>query len=149
MSGRIQAAVDRLEIRPRDVVLEIGCGHGMAVDLICRRLGSGKVVAIDRSAKMIAAAKRRNKAHVAARLAEFHVVEMTKFDPGEQRFDAILALRVGIFHREPARAHALVKRWLRPGGRMVVEFDEPCTRTIRAKPGKRPAGCHRFAHQEA
>ena len=39
-------------------------------------------------------------------------------DLGERRFDAILAVRVGLFHREPERARALAERWLAPGGRL-------------------------------
>lgn len=74
---------------------------------------------------MIAAARLRNAAHVASGCAEFHVCEMESFDPGAVKFDAVLALRVGLFHRDPAKAHNLVKRWLKPGGRIVAEFDEP------------------------
>jgi SAM-dependent methyltransferase len=125
MSNRIETAIERLRVRPHDIVLEIGCGHGVAVDLICQRLKSGKVVAIDRSSKMIAAAKRRNRAHVKARLADFQAVELEKYDPKGQRFDAILALRIGIFHREPEKARELVNRWLKPGGRIIAEYDAP------------------------
>ena len=74
---------------------------------------------------MIAAAMRRNAVHVAAGRAEFHVCELLEFDPGNAKFDAVLALRVGFFHRHPREARALVARWLKPGGRVVAEFDEP------------------------
>jgi ubiquinone/menaquinone biosynthesis C-methylase UbiE len=125
MSTRIAAAVERMKLRPGDLVLEIGCGHGVAVDLICRRWPRGQVVAIDRSAKMIAAAIRRNAAHVENGRVEFHVADLVDFDPQGRRFDAILALRVGIFHREPQRAHDIIKRWLKPRARLVIEYDEP------------------------
>jgi ubiquinone/menaquinone biosynthesis C-methylase UbiE len=124
MSTRIAAAVERMKLQPDDVVLEIGCGHGVAVDLICQRLPSAKVVAIDRSPKMIAAALRRNAKHVESGRAEFHVADLVDFDPQGRRFDAILALRVGIFHREPEKARAMIKRWLKPRGRIVAEYDE-------------------------
>ena len=107
------------------MILEIGCGHGIAVDKICRQLIRGKVVAIDRSAKMVAAAKRRNAAHLAAGRAEFHVASLERFNPGRRRFDAVLALRVRLFPEEPERARALVSRWLKPDARIVAEFDEP------------------------
>ena len=125
MNDRIKAAVARLQIRPDYLILEVGCGHGIAVDLVCQRLTSGKVVAIDRSSKMISAALRRNARHVASGLAEFHVSEFENFDAGGRRFDAILALRVGIFHRAPAKARELVTKLLKPGGRIVAEYDEP------------------------
>lgn len=112
-------------MRPRDEILEIGCGHGVAADLICQRLARGRLVAIDRSPKMIAAARRRNAEHISAGIAEFHLAALEDFDPGAQRFDVVLAIRVGIFHREPERARSMVRRWLKPRGRIVAEFDEP------------------------
>lgn len=124
-NARIAAAVERIGLRPGDVVLEIGCGHGVAVDLICRRLTRGRVVAIDRSAKMIAAAERRNAVHRQGGRAEFQVADLAMFDPGPLRFDVILALRVRAFHVEPEKTRERVQRWLKPGGRIVAEYDEP------------------------
>jgi hypothetical protein len=43
----------------------------------------------------------------------------------DRRFDRIFAVRVGLFHREPARARALAARWLAPGGRLLSEYDAP------------------------
>jgi len=125
MSARLQAVIDRLGLRPEHRVLEIGCGHGVAATLVCARLTAGRLTAIDRSAKMIAAAERRNAAHVAAGTAEFLVAALEDADLGARRFDRIFAVRVGLFHREPDRARALAERWLAPGGRLLTEYDAP------------------------
>ena len=125
MSTRLETILDRMQIRPSNSILEIGCGHGIAADLICQRLSSGRLVAIDRSAKMIAAASRRNARHVTSGIAQFLVSEMEDFDPGDQRFDIVLAIRVGLFHREAERARSIVSRWLKPKGRIIVDYDEP------------------------
>jgi ubiquinone/menaquinone biosynthesis C-methylase UbiE len=125
VSERLRAIVERLDIRPDDRVLEIGCGHGLAATLVCERLDGGRLTAVDRSAKMIEAASRRNAAYVEAGIAEFLVAELEHLDLGDRRFDTIFAVRVGHFHRHPDRARALVEPWLAPGGQVLVFFDPP------------------------
>jgi len=125
MSGRLRSVVEQLDIRPGDRVLEIGCGHGVAATFVCERLEEGHLTAIDRSAKMIQAATRRNVAYVEAGKAEFLVATLEDLDLGDRRFDKIFAVRVGLFHREPERARGLVERWLAPGGALFVFFDPP------------------------
>jgi SAM-dependent methyltransferase len=121
VSERLRRLVDELDVQPGERVLEIGCGHGVAVTYLLQR--GAHVTAIDRSPKMIAAARRRNPG------AECLVGHLEDVDLGERRFDAILAVRVGLFHREPERARALAERWLRPGGRLLAETDFPAGRS--------------------
>lgn len=125
MSDRLRTIVDGLDLRPHHRVLEIGCGHGVAATLICERLTSGHLTAIDRSPKMIAAAARRNAAFVEAGTADFVVAALEELELGDRRYDRILAVRVGLFDREPQRARALAERWLAPGGALVAAFDTP------------------------
>ena len=125
MSDRLRKVVEELDVQPDERVLEIGCGHGVAATYVCERLDGGRLTAIDRSPKMIEAAERRNAQHVAAGRAEFLVGALEDLKLGERRFDKIFAVRVGLFHREPARAHALVKPWLAPGGSVTTVFDPP------------------------
>ena len=131
MSERLRAIVEELAIEPDDHVLEIGCGHGVAATLVCERLagGDGRLTAIDRSPKMIAAAKQRNAGHVDVGRAEFLVARLEDLDLGDRRFDVVFAVRVGLFHREPERARALVEPWLKPSGRLHAFFDPPIRRT--------------------
>jgi ubiquinone/menaquinone biosynthesis C-methylase UbiE len=124
VSERLRAIVDGLDIAPGDRVLEIGCGHGVAATFVCERLDTGRLTAVDRSPKMIAAAEQRNARYVEAGRAEFLVRELEDLDLGERRFDTIFAVRVGLFHREPERARGLVEPWLAPGGSLRTFYDE-------------------------
>jgi ubiquinone/menaquinone biosynthesis C-methylase UbiE len=125
MSERLRRIVEQLDLRPDARVLEIGCGHGVAATFVCERLETGHLTAVDRSPKMIEAATRRNAEYVEAGRAEFIVSTLEELDLGDRRFDTVLAVRVGLFHREPDRAHRLAERWLAPGGRVVAVFDPP------------------------
>lgn len=99
MSERLRSIVESMATRPGDDVLEIGCGHGVAAAMICEKLATGRLVAIDRSRKMIDASVRRNGKYIEAGIAEFRVADVLDYDPGPRRFDRILAVRVGLFHR--------------------------------------------------
>jgi cyclopropane fatty-acyl-phospholipid synthase-like methyltransferase len=115
VSERLRRVVERLDVRPGDRVLEIGCGHGVAATYVLER--GARITGVDRSPKMIAAATRRNAAHVEAGTAEFLVAHLEDLELGDRRFDRIFAVRVRIF--EPR----LVERWLAPGGRILSEYD--------------------------
>jgi len=125
MTDRLATVVDQLGVGPDHRVLEVGCGHGVASTLVCERLDGGRLTAVDRSAKMIEAAARRNAAHIEAGRAEFLVATLEDLDLGDRRFDLIFAVRVGLFHREPERARSLVEPWLAPRGTVRAFFDPP------------------------
>jgi SAM-dependent methyltransferase len=112
-----------LSVRPDDRLLEVGCGHGVAVSLVCERLRGGSVLAIDRSATMIDAAARRNAAHVAAGRAAFRVASLHEADLGDTRFDVVYAIHVPVFLRgDPRRELEIVRAHLVPGGRFALPF---------------------------
>jgi SAM-dependent methyltransferase len=127
---RLVWAVETLGVRPDDRVLEVGCGHGVAVSLVCERLDGGSVLGIDRSAKMIEMAARRNAAHVAAGRAAFQVAALHEADLGDARFDLVFAIHVPVLLRgDPRRELAIVRSHLGSGGRFALPFQplDPAT----------------------
>ncbi|ASY57915.1 class I SAM-dependent methyltransferase [Sinorhizobium sp. CCBAU 05631] len=126
MRDRIGWAVEMLAPEASECILEIGCGHGLAATMVCDRLVDGRLLAIDRSAAMIEAARRRNAAFVADGRAEFVVAELARAEFGSAVFDKAFALRVGIFARgNPERELAVLARYLSPFGRLFLFHDEP------------------------
>ena len=118
---RLVWAVDTLDVQPDDRLLEIGCGHGVAVSLVCEKLDGGSILAIDRSATMIEAATRRNADHVAAGRASFQVASLRDADLGDARFDKVFAIHIGVFLRgRPGRELRVIDRHLADGGRFYV-----------------------------
>jgi SAM-dependent methyltransferase len=140
MSDRLRSIVDGLGIEPDDRVLEIGCGHGVAATFVCERLEGGRLTAVDRSSKMIEAARRRNAAHVEAGKAEFLVASLEDLDLGGRRFDKVFRGPGEALPQRPgARAQAR-REVARTRGRGVGVLRHPGGPRIgRAPPLPRPA----------
>jgi SAM-dependent methyltransferase len=121
-SDRLAWAVEVLDVAPEDRILEVGCGHGVALALICERLERGSVTAVDRSPKMIAAARRRTEGcRVPVRLVTATIEEA---DLGDETYDKVLAVHVAALHR-PGPALDAVRRRLTPGGAIYIFSQAP------------------------
>src|SRR3954467_13267890 len=100
-SERVGWAVGTLDVGPADRLLEVGCGHGVAVSLVCGRLTTGTITAIDRSPKMIEMAARRGRGPVGAGRVVLEAVALEDADLGDRRFDKIFAFNVAPFWLQP------------------------------------------------
>jgi ubiquinone/menaquinone biosynthesis C-methylase UbiE len=103
--------------------LEVGCGHGVAVSLVCERLTSGRITAIDRSKKMIEKAAHRNREHVAGGKAVLKTAELEETNFGDERFDKVFAFNVAPFWLQPKNALGIVGRQLSPDGAVYLFWD--------------------------
>ncbi|HEX2104223.1 MAG TPA: class I SAM-dependent methyltransferase [Solirubrobacteraceae bacterium] len=126
MTTRLRFAVESLGLRPEDRVLEIGCGHGVAVTLVCERLTGGMIVAIDRSAKTVEFARRRNVTHVETGRAVIRHLDIREGLPADDGpFDLAFAVNVAAFRREPHRTLAALAPRMAPGRRVVFISEWP------------------------
>lgn len=124
VADRLLWAVETLEAAPDDHLLEIGCGHGIAISLICEQLVSGSISAIDRSDIMIDTARRKNQAHVDSGKVILQTGSLDEVDFGQSRFNKIFAVNVNLFHEQPAKELNLIKNLLLPEGRLYL-FHQP------------------------
>ena len=131
ISPRIARVIATLPLQPNMRVLEIGCGPGVAARAISRMLTTGKIIAIDRSAKAIALAMAGSSAELATGRLEFRQssVEGFALGPGEAPFDLAFAMRVGALdgrHPELERqALARLKAALTPEGLLCIDDRTP------------------------
>jgi SAM-dependent methyltransferase len=131
-SQRVVWAVDTLAVDPADRLLEVGCGHGVAVSLVCERPASGRITAIDRSERMIEMAARRNREHIAAGRAVLKTAALETADFGNERFDKVFAFNVAPFWLQPKEALGIVRQCLAPDGAVYVFWDARHTQPGRA-----------------
>lgn len=120
-SDRLVWAVSTLDVQPDDRLLEAGCGHGVAVSLVCERLRGGSILAVDRSAKMIAAARARNASFEAAGLAAFQQASLHEAELDDRKFDKVFAIHLPVLLRgDPVRELRVIAEHLAPGGALYL-----------------------------
>jgi SAM-dependent methyltransferase len=120
---RIRWAVEMLDPGPAEMLLEVGCGPGVAAELVCARLTTGRLIAVDRSPVAAERTTRRNAAHVAA--GRLTVLQAALPDVGvpDRSVDAAFTVNVNVFWTDPeGPAVAALARTLRPGGRLLVLY---------------------------
>ncbi len=131
LSPRLRELVDALPLRPGIRVLEIGCGPGAAAREVARRIGSGHVLAIDRSAKSINQAIAQSASEIASGNLAFRQasIETFQLEPFEILFDIAFAIRVGALDGRHPQAGELalprVAAALVPGGRLFIDGGNP------------------------
>lgn len=131
LSKRLAEIVDKLPLKDGLRILEIGCGPGAMAREIAKRIGSGHILAIDRSAKAIQQAITRSKAEIETGVLLFRQIPIEKFElePKEKPFDIAIAVRVGALdgrHPEIER-QALIKitKALTKKGKLFIDGGNP------------------------
>lgn len=117
-------AISILDVRPEDEILEVGCGYGHAVSLICSQLSKGHLTCIDRSVKMTDAAARSNREYLSSGKCTVINDELLNVRLPEKSFDKVFLFNINVFWMDPAAELSAVKGLLKPNGRFYI-FHQP------------------------
>lgn len=126
VSPRIADFVNALPLKEGLRILEIGCGPGVAAREVSRNIGSGFVLAIDRSEKAIRLARTGSEQEIESGRLEFRqvAIEHLKLSARDELFDMAFAMRVGALdgrHPEVTRlAIKSIRAALKPTGRLFI-----------------------------
>lgn len=101
--------------------LEVGCGIGFLACEMAREVGAnGRVIGLDNSPDMVAAARERAERENLSDRLEFVVGDAAQLDFPSAAFDFVVAVQVYLYVTEIERALAEAARVIRPGGRLVI-----------------------------
>ncbi len=116
-------AIGLMGVQPADQVLDIGCGAGMAIQLLAQIAAEGFVAGVDYSEDMVQQARKRNAPAVrAGRVQILHGdVALVPYD--DESFDKVIAVETFYFWPDPVANLREVRRVMRPGGLVALVME--------------------------
>jgi trans-aconitate 2-methyltransferase len=112
-----QAVLERLPLAGDETVLDAGCGSGRVTEALISRVPRGKVIGVDVSESMVAAARERLGPDADIRRADLLELEHELEEP----VDAILSTATFHWVADHAALFHSLHDVLRPGGRLVAQ----------------------------
>ena len=109
-----------LQAQPADHVLELGFGAGVAVEQLAKVVTAGRIVGVDFSKTMVAAARRRNAQAVKTGLIDLRYGDVTSLPFGNDEFDKAFSIHSIYFWPQPVLALAEILRALKPAGMLAL-----------------------------
>ncbi|MER5462464.1 methyltransferase domain-containing protein [Streptomyces sp. NPDC002668] len=116
-------AIEHMDVRRSQRVLDVGCGGGMAVKLLSQRASRGFVAGVDYSMDMVSQAVRRNVEGVARRRVEVRYGDSAALPYEDASFDQVCAIETFYFWPDPMQGLAEAYRVLRPGGQVSITLE--------------------------
>jgi trans-aconitate 2-methyltransferase len=110
-----QAVLDRLKLTGDETVLDAGCGSGRLTEQLIERLPRGRVIAVDASESMVAAARKR--LGPAADIRRMDLLDLELDTP----LDAIFSTATFHWIADHDALFARLHDALRPGGRLIAQ----------------------------
>jgi protein-L-isoaspartate O-methyltransferase len=130
---RFTWAIEILNVKPSDKILELGCGTGVAAEMIAAFLQDGHLIAIDRSGTMIDKARKKNSKYIREKKITFRTVELAKFHARDQVFDKIFAFNVNLFwaQKEIEAEADVLRPHLTNAGRLYLFYQPPSEQILK------------------
>lgn len=132
--------VERLALRPEDVVLEVGFGPGRTLERIAARVTAGRVAGVDPSGDMLATATRRCGRFIEGDRVDLRLGTVERLPFPDATFDKALSVHTLYFWERPEAAVEELRRVLKRDGLLVLCFRDKADPQV----GDFPSTVYRF-----
>lgn len=107
-------ALRRLDVRPAERVLDVGCGTGWVVQYLARSVPGVRIEGMDLSPGMLAEARRLDPEHT------YFEGDVRRIDRADASYDVVCTVFTSRNFPDLEASVAEMMRVLRPGGRLMV-----------------------------
>jgi ubiquinone/menaquinone biosynthesis C-methylase UbiE len=116
--GFFRVAIERLQLQPEDIFLEIGCGGGALLDMVLQTVQ--QACGIDHSPDMVELARQKNGKALSEGCVEIIQGDIEALPWAENHFTCAAGVEVLYFIENPRQVSEELCRVLKPGGRLVL-----------------------------
>lgn len=117
-----EAAIELLDLRSTDDVLEVGFGHGATIARVAAAVSGGRVSGVDPSAEMCAMASRRNRRAIEEGRVALRRASAEDLPFPDASFDKVLSVHTVYFWADLVPPLREIARVLKPEGRLVLAY---------------------------
>ncbi|WP_053250259.1 class I SAM-dependent methyltransferase [Ensifer adhaerens] len=132
--GDNRRAIDALDVKPTDHVLDIGCGHGRSLPELATLASTGKVSGADPSDLMAAIAIRHCGQLIPSGRVQVVIAGVDALPFPDAAFDKALCVHAVYFWPDLSRSFGEIARVLKPGGRLALLFRTNANQAVNAFP---------------
>lgn len=118
----IRWAIDLLDVRPDDQVLEVGFGPGVGIEMLADAISTGYVAGVDASQEMVEQATARNKKAIAAGSVQLQSGLAEALPFADDTFDKALAINSLQVWSDKMAGLREMRRVMKAGGKMALGF---------------------------
>lgn len=115
--GFFRVAIEKLQLQPEDIFLEVGCGGGILLDMALQTVQ--RACGIDHSPDMVALARQKNTQALSEGRLEIVQDDVGTLPWDENHFTCAAGVEMLYFIEDLAPALRELYRVLKPGGRLV------------------------------
>lgn len=136
--ARNRWTVELLDLDPSDVVLEIGCGPGLALSQVASIVQQGRVIGIDHSPVMVRQASQRLAGAIRLGRVSVRCMAVEEVPALGLTFDKIYSANVTQFFADPVATFQTLYGCLKPGG-LIASTHQPRNKGASPKDAARAA----------
>jgi cyclopropane fatty-acyl-phospholipid synthase-like methyltransferase len=121
---RFKWAIEKMDIKPNEHILEIGCGVGFAVHAVGPLLSTGKITAIDRSPSAVSRARKRNESAIQEGKIRIVKADLLSLPKPWLRYNKVFCFNINFFwtKRSISKECNVIKSALAADGTLYIFY---------------------------